>query len=247
MRFYWNLKYSGKQLGPYTIDRLLGEGRYALCFLAKSENGNKVVIKKYKRGLRKNHFPDCADEAVILSKLKDERIPEFLGVINERGFYGFVLEYKNGCTVKDLLFKHNHKFSEEEFYRIGMQLIGIISYLHVHGIVHRDIRIPNVVTDQGKVYLIDFGLAKRAEKTVPFDLDFSYLGDFLLYLLYSSFEKTIKRKPWHKELPWYEELSLTPEQKVFLKKLFGLEAQYESIWDVETDFRTVFSRRYYFN
>lgn len=236
-----NLKYEGKKVCQYTIDRLLGEGRYGLCFLARSENGSTVVIKKYKKGLRKNNIRDCIDEAVILSQLKDERIPEFLGVINEKGFYGFVLEYKNGCTVKDLLFKHSHKFSGEEFYHIGIQLINIIKYLHDNGIVHRDIRIPNVVIDQGKVYLIDFGLARWAEKTAPYDLDFTYLGDFFLYLLYSSFEKTTKRKPWVQELLWYDEISLTQEQKVFLRRLFGLETQYESIHDIETDFVKVFT------
>lgn len=240
MRFYWNLKYAGKKVGQYTIDRFLGEGRYGLCFLARQENGSEVVIKKYKNCFRKNHLPDCIDEAVILSKLDDQRFPQFLGVINEKGFYGFVLAYVNGTTVKDLLFKHKYKFSGEEFCHIGIQLIAIIKYLHHNGIVHRDIRIPNVVLDQGRVYLIDFGLARWADKCAPYDLDFNYLGDFLLYLLYSSFETTAKRKPWA-ELPWYDELLLNPDQKLFLKRLLGLEARYENISGIESDFSKIFN------
>lgn len=231
-------KYSGKLFGKYTIEGPIGEGRYGLCFLAKSDMGEKVVIKKFKSSIFKKHSERNVYEATILSKLKHKRIPEFLGVINQKGFYGFVLEFKHGYTVKDLLFKYNHKFTSEEFFNIGIQLIKIIKYIHENGVVHRDIRIPNVLIDKGEVYLIDFGLARWADNNkYPYDLDFSYLGDFLLYLLYSSFESKGK----YKNLPWYKELNLTSKQKLFLKRLLGIELPYKNIDDIETDFIKVFT------
>ncbi|MBU3217031.1 hypothetical protein LL033_02385 [Clostridium estertheticum] len=88
-----------------------------------------------------------------------------------------------------------------------------------------------------EVYLIDFGLARWADNNkYPYDLDFSYLGEFLLFLLYSSFETKEK----HKKLPWYKELNLTNKQKLFLKKLLGLEKVYENIEDIKMDFTNVF-------
>jgi len=230
-------KYRGKRFGKYIIERPVGEGRYGLCFLASLDIGEKVVIKKFKRSIFKNNLGKNVDEAVILSKLKDDRIPEFLGVVNEKGFYGFVLEFKPGCTVKDILFKYKHKFTNEEFFNIGFKLIKIIKYIHGNSIIHRDIRIPNVLVDKEEVYLIDFGLARFADNNkYSYDLDFSYLGDFLLYLLYSSFEKKVK----HKKLPWYKELTLTEKQMLFLKKLLGLEQIYDNINDIEIDFIQVF-------
>jgi serine/threonine-protein kinase len=68
-----------------------------------------------------------------------------------------------------------------------------------------------------------------------YDIDFSYLGDFLLYLLYSTY--TAQKK---KRLPWYQELPLSPEQKTFLKKLLRLENSYESIDEVKKDFIEAF-------
>jgi len=231
------LKYSDKRFGKYIIERPICEGRYGLCFLARTDRGDKVVIKKFKRSIFKKQSERNEYEAVILSKLKDTRIPEFLGVINQKGFYGFVLEFKHGCTVKDLIFKYKHKFTIKEFFNIGTQLIKIIKYIHGNGVIHRDIRIPNVLIDQEEVYLLDFGLARFADNSkYPYDLDFSYLGDFLLYLLYSSFE--IKEK--HTKSPWYKELALTSTQRLFLKKLLGLELTYENIDDIETDFIKVF-------
>lgn len=237
---YKTIKYAGKQFGRYTIETPIGEGRYGLCFLAKTDMGRKVVIKKFKQGLFKKNPEKNVYEAVILSKLKDQRIPELLGVINEKSFYGFVLEFKEGHTVKDVLFKYKYKFSSEEFFKIGLKLIKIIRFLHENGIVHRDIRIPNVLIDNDEVYLIDFGLARWADNNqYPYNLDFSYLGDFFLYLLYSSF----KAKEKHKKLPWYEELSLTFEQKLFLKKLFGIEAVYDNINDIQRDFVMLFKAK----
>lgn len=237
MRIYNTIRYSGKKFGVYTIEKLIGEGRYGVCFLARSDVGQQVVIKKFKPGIFKKNSEKNEYEAVILSKLKDKRIPELLGVINEKGFYGFILEFKRGYTVKDILFKHSHKFSQEEFFNIGIKLIRIIRYLHDNGVVHRDIRIPNVLIDDSEVYIIDFGLARWGDNTqYPYNLDFSYLGDFLLYLLYSSFQ--IKGK--NKKLPWYEELPLTFEQKTVLKKLLGIETLYERIQDIEMDFIKAF-------
>ena len=233
-----SLKYSNKRFDKYIIERPIGEGRYGLCFLARSDMGGKVVIKKFKQSIFKKNSKMNVYEAVILSKLKDKGIPEFLGVINQKGFYAFVLEFKHGCTVKDLLFKYNHKFNKEEFFNIGTQLIKIIKYIHVNGVVHRDIRIPNVLINKEEVYLLDFGLARYADANkYPYDLDFSYLGDLLLYLLYSSF----KTKEKYKNLPWYKELPLTNEQKLFFKKLLGLEPAYQNVNTIETDFVNVFS------
>lgn len=232
------LKYSGKQFGNYIIERPIGEGRYGLCFIAKSDMEEKVIIKKFKPGILKKYGERNVYEAVILSNLSDKRIPELLGVINEKGFYGFVLEFKNGDTVKDLIFKYNQKFTRGEFFNIGIKLIKIIKYIHENGVVHRDIRIPNVLIDKEEVYLIDFGLARWADNNkYPYNLDFSYLGDFLLYLLYSSYEG----KENHKKLPWYEELTLTIKQKLFLKKLLGLEPVYENAYDIQIDFIDAFS------
>jgi serine/threonine protein kinase len=230
-------KYYGKKLGNYKIEETAGEGRYGICFLARSDSGCRVIIKKFKPGIFKKNSKRNMFEAVILSKLEDQRIPELLGVISDRFFYGFVLERKPGHTVKDLLFEHNRRFSSEEIYNIGVQLIHIIRYLHENGIVHRDIRIPNVMVDNDNVYLIDFGLARFADDDrYKYDLDYSYFGDFLLYLIYSSFEK-IKGE---KNLPWHKELPLTSRQKMFLKKLMGLETVYRSIQDIEMDFVDIF-------
>jgi serine/threonine-protein kinase len=108
--------------------------------------------------------------------------------------------------------------------------------LHENGIVHRDIRIPNVLIDQEDVYLIDFGLARFEDgNSYRYDMDYSYLGDLLLYLIYSSFQKKDKNRQ-----PWHEELSLKKDQKQFLMRLLGLDVIYTSLTEIEADFINAF-------
>jgi serine/threonine-protein kinase len=229
-------KHIGRSYGGYTIEKVLGEGRYGMCFLARNDAGGRVVLKKFKSRMFAKNAERNAHEAVMLSKLRDERIPELLGVVNEGGFYAFAIEWKPGFTLSDLLFKQKREFTGQEIFSIGMKLIGIIEHLHENGIVHRDIRIPNVIIDGEKVCLVDFGLARYADGgRYRYDLDYSYLGDLLLYLIYSTFEKKERRR-----LPWHQELSLKEEQKTFLSKLLGLEEVYKSIYDIEQDFANAF-------
>ena len=90
-----------------------------------------------------------------------------------------------------------------------------MKYLHEKNIVHRDIRIPNVIMNNEDLYLIDFGLARfvNNERYTP-SVDFSYFGQFFLHLYYSSFEKTsLKSKPW------YDELVLSEEEMLFFEEV----------------------------
>ncbi len=230
-------QYRGKPIGDYIIIQGIGEGRYGVCFLAEID-GERVVLKRFKphpfqRNSEKNFY-----ETQILSQLCHPGIPKLLAVINERDFYGLVLEKKDGAPIETMLFKQRHVFTGHEIFNIGRQLIEIIQYLHTQGIVHRDIRIPNVLIDGDTVSLVDFGLARwEDDKRYTRDIDFSYLGDLLLYLLYSSYRKT-KRK----SRPWYEELSLTSQQQLFLKRLLKLEKPFQEIDQVFDDFNSVFNQ-----
>ena len=71
------LKYSGKRVGKYIIEKPIGEGRYGLCLLARSDIGEKIVIKKFKQSIFKKNSEGNINEAVILSKLVDNGFQSF--------------------------------------------------------------------------------------------------------------------------------------------------------------------------
>ena len=225
--------YKNKKYDKYIILDLLGEGRYGLCFLAKDiETSSLVVIKKLKLSIL-NCSKNYISEAVFLSKLSHKNIPEFLGVINTHNFYAYIFKFIKGDTLNQLLFEKRYKFSNKEIYDIGIQLIEIIKFIHSKKVIHKDISISNVILNEKEIFLIDFGLAREYEEGIySFDMDFSYLGDLFLYLLYSSFDIINKNE----KKSWYDELHLKNNQILFLKRLFGIEKKYENIDDVYSDF-----------
>lgn len=226
----------GCLLGGYEIIRVIGEGRFGICYLVNSAKKQYVLKELKPREIKKSRAKVIFEEKILLS-INHPSIPKIIDTINDNKIYAYILEYKNGQTVENLLFGENHIFSYNEIYKIAAELISIIKYLHEKNIVHRDIRIPNVIINKEEVYLIDFGLARfiNNEKYSP-SADFSYLGHLLLHLYYSSFNKTSR-----KSRPWYEELELSEKENIFLKKLLGINEGYNNITDIENDFFEIYA------
>lgn len=223
---------TGCLIGKYKIMELIGEGRFGRCYLV-SLDGNQYILKEIKPRTIKKSGEKIIFEEEILSSINHPSIPKIVDTIKNDNIYAYILEYKRGKTIEDIIFGDNHMFTRAEIYKLGIRLIEIIKYLHERNIVHRDIRVPNVIINGEEMYLIDFGLARLIDdkKYIP-SVDFSYLGHFLLHLYYSSFKETNK-----KSKPWYNELELSNDELKFLKKLVGLDNIYNSIYDVEKDFK----------
>lgn len=112
----------------------------------------------------------------------------------------------------------------------------MIEVLHKNNIVHRDIRLPNVILKKNKeIALIDFGLARIIDnKRYVKEMDYWFLGDFLIHLYYSSYEETDSE-----ERPWYEELDLNLEEKIFLRKLMGIDRSYKNIKEIKNQLEKI--------
>lgn len=220
-----------EHIGEYTVLKVIGEGRYGICYLASRGNDRCIIKQLKKEAVRKSKI--LADfEQEILGSLAHERIPRLVARISTTRFNGYVLEYKEGKTFEELIYTENHIFQREEILAAGHQLIQILKFLHSRGVVHRDIRVPNTIYHQEKVYVVDFGLSRWIDQKYTADIDFSFLGDFLLHLYYTSYEGNSS-----KSRPWYEELNLTQLEMRLLKRLLGIEFRYRNIDEVESDYR----------
>ena len=163
-----------KKAGEYTIKKLLGQGRYGICYLAEDDQDRPVVLKYFRPSTRKKHGDFIQWEAVILSGLSHPSIPQFLGVVNNHRGYFFVLEYMKGDSLKTLLFQKRKEFSAEEIFQIGEQLLEILLYIHSRSVIHEDISISNVLYDGLQVSLIDLGLASnKGQEEFVKDLEYA--------------------------------------------------------------------------
>lgn len=221
-----------QSVAGYKVLQKIGEGRYGITYLAKNKQDQKVVIKQLKKDMLKETKEKLFYESEILKKLDHPSIPKFISKFKDKNRQGYILEYVEGRVFEDWVAKDGHVFTREEIYDVAEQLLNIMHYLHERRIVHRDIRLPNVILkDNKELALIDFGLARyiNDERYIK-EVDYWYLGDFLIHLYYTFYEEL-----GVEERPWYEELLLYPKEERFLKKLMGIWENYESIEAIRVD------------
>ena len=152
----------GSSVGPYHILRELGSGGMGEVYLAEDERlGRKVALKSISRD--EVPSPDMKKrllrEAKIAARLNHPNIAAIYDVIEAKERSCIVMEYVEGETLSDLM--HRERLPYTEVLRIGMQVCTALVEAHSHGVVHRDLKPANIrLTPEGKVKVLDFGLAK---------------------------------------------------------------------------------------
>lgn len=114
--------------------------------------------KQYESGLTR-----FIDEAQRLAKLNHlDGIVHIFDSFSENCTAYIVMEYLSGETLKSIL-KTRDKLSYQEAIDIAIPLLNSLEEVHKKGIIHRDIAPDNImITDDGRVKLIDFGAARYA-------------------------------------------------------------------------------------
>ncbi len=116
-------------------------------------------------------------EVAILGRLQHPNIPRVYGNFQEKGRYYLVMDYIKGETLTQKLRRSgNASLQLADVLSYGIQLCEVLAYLHNSSprIIFRDLKPPNVmVTGEGKLFLIDFGIA-RYFKPEKLEDTFSY-------------------------------------------------------------------------
>jgi len=153
----------------YRIIARLGNGGFGAVYKAEDmQFGNRLVaVKEMNRGgSGPEEVAGAAEafkrEALLLAKLKHPSLPSIYDHFTEAGRWYLVMDYIEGETLEARLDRVG-RLRVEEALQIGMQLGEVLRYLHAcqPPIIFRDLKPANIImTPQGHVYLIDFGLAR---------------------------------------------------------------------------------------
>src|SRR5262249_19937152 len=159
-------------LGQYQIRALLGRGGMGEVYFAHDGKlGRDVAIKTLPAecGDDPERMERLRREARALASLNHPNIAAIYGLEEVGGVHFLVLELVEGETLAQRL-RRTGPMSVEEALRVMSQVADALETAHCKGITHRDIKPANVkLTPEGRVKVLDFGLAKRmpAEAAEP--------------------------------------------------------------------------------
>jgi eukaryotic-like serine/threonine-protein kinase len=149
-------------IGRFDIKQSLGAGGMGEIFEAYDTDLHRVVAIKV---LASKYVEDetmkqrFLREARMASKLNHPNIATIYEIGEAAGNPYIVMEYVEGETLSDRLGDGPMDF--EVIVEVGAQAADALAEAHEQGIIHRDIKSANImITDRGKVKVLDFGLAK---------------------------------------------------------------------------------------
>jgi len=152
----------GKTLAHYTVTSLLGKGGMGEVYQAKDQKlGRDVAIKVLPQEFAQDtdRVARFQREAKLLASLNHPNIASIHGLEESDGTNFLVLELIEGDTLADQI--KRGPIPVEEALKLALQIAEALEAAHEKGVIHRDLKPANIkVTPEGKVKVLDFGLAK---------------------------------------------------------------------------------------
>lgn len=152
----------GRTVGPYVLERLMGQGGFAWVFAGRKQaTGEPVAVKVLKpRYAGDPQFESrFRNEFEVASELRHPHIVRIDAVGADAGitFFGMPLYPESLASIVE----REGPLSEDRVVPIAIAIAGALIYAHDAGIVHRDIKVDNILlAPDGGAVLADFGIAR---------------------------------------------------------------------------------------
>ena len=155
----------------YLVKELLGVGGMGMVFKAIDQELNEpVAIKTLKSDMLSND-PSVLDrfrsEIKLARRISHRNVVRTHDIGEEGGVYFITMEYVEGKSLKELI-RGRGRLPAQATITIAKQLCRGLEVAHEEGIIHRDIKPQNIAVDpSGVVKIMDFGIARLAQRTEP--------------------------------------------------------------------------------
>ncbi|EAW07349.1 putative serine/threonine protein kinase (Kin4) [Aspergillus clavatus NRRL 1] len=149
--------------GEYILGQTLGEGEFGKVKLGWKKDGSvQVAIKLIRReslGSNPTRLPKIYREISILRDLHHPNIVRLHEMVETDRHIGIIMEYASGGELFDHIL-NNRYLKDNSARRLFAQLVSGVGYLHKKGIVHRDLKLENLLLDRNRnIIITDFGFA----------------------------------------------------------------------------------------
>ncbi|OMJ94186.1 hypothetical protein SteCoe_2668 [Stentor coeruleus] len=151
----------------YNFDQRLGHGSYGIVRSALSKlNSVKRAIKSIKKSVLSSSPSSktkLLDEVEVLKNLDHPNIVKLFEVYDDDDYYHLVTEFVQGGELLDYVMKRKY-LSESDAKCFMKQILSGVAYCHSNNIVHRDLKLNNILLDKDSpdalIKIIDFGTSK---------------------------------------------------------------------------------------
>lgn len=151
----------GQTLGPYTLERLLGQGGFAWAFVGRETNGTPVAIKVLKpRYAGDAQFESrFRNESETAAKLEHPNIIRIRSVAKAGEHVYFAMDLCADSLGARIA--REGPLPEEDILRLARDIASALDFAHQQGVIHRDLKPDNVlIRSDGAAVLTDFGIAR---------------------------------------------------------------------------------------
>ncbi|KAI9272231.1 kinase-like domain-containing protein [Helicostylum pulchrum] len=175
----------GKNIWKFRLQKLLGIGAFSKVYLAENiEHGEKVAIKMINKDRMIENLrvkTSIEREVGLLKFLSHDHIVQLEATMETENHLCIVLEYVQGEELFDFVQRMHidiHRegshvnIDERLIRRLALELVQVVTWLHDHNIVHRDLKLENILVyyshqDEPHLKLTDFGLARVLDPENP--------------------------------------------------------------------------------
>jgi non-specific serine/threonine protein kinase/serine/threonine-protein kinase len=181
-----SLEHAGDEIGPYRLLEPLGEGGFAVVWLAERRQPfrQQVALKLVKPGM---------DSRAVLGRFQQERQALALmnhpnvakvidGGVTAQGRPYFAMEYARGEPINE--FCDRHRLDIRARLALMLQVCDAVQHAHMKGIIHRDLKPGNIIAsmtegDRPEAKVIDFGVAKALTHVLSADTIYTETGQMI--------------------------------------------------------------------
>ncbi|ORZ03110.1 kinase-like domain-containing protein [Syncephalastrum racemosum] len=166
-----NSDFTNRYVGGYYVRKLLGIGAFSKVYLASTRdtvesNGLDVpayavkMINKGRLAADERIWSSVKREVAILKLIKHPNIVGLQATYETDSHFCIVMEYAKGQELFEIC--QTQQLDEPTVKNIFLTLVQTVQWLHAHNIVHRDLKMENIIVDlvSGDIKITDFGLAR---------------------------------------------------------------------------------------
>lgn len=151
----------------YKFIKLLGKGAFGKITLGVHKlTGKYVAIKSIDKANIKDDYSrrKVFQEVYILKKIRHSCVIRLLEVFESEKHFLMVMEYSGGGDLLQYV-KRRKRLNEQSAKAIFKQILYALGHCHCRSVLHRDIKLDNVLMDgDGGVKLCDFGVSRLVKK-----------------------------------------------------------------------------------